>query len=77
MHNNALQTSPDAAIQPSSGGLYRIIICDDDSNALDQIKENIASYFQKADVHTKVHCFSSPEQISDQLLTSCDIALMC
>lgn len=56
--------------------MYRVIICDDDGSILEKVRLRIVSFFEMSNTRVKVHCYDSPEQISDQILTSCDLALL-
>lgn len=56
--------------------VFRIIICDDDSSLLLKIEDNVRDFFAAKDIKVKIHTFTSAGQISDYLLSSCDIALL-
>ena len=56
--------------------VFRIIICDDDSSLLLKIEDNVRAFFAAKDIKVKIHTFTSADQISDYLLSSCDIALL-
>lgn len=56
--------------------VYRIIICDDDETLLLKIEDNVRAFFVAKDIKVKIHTFTSADQISDYLLSSCDIALL-
>lgn len=79
-----ISTLPDWSI--SNGGssmkarwnnqMMRLIICDDDPLFLAKIEVAVHQVISNMGLKTKVHTFSAMEQISDQLLSSCDIALL-
>ena len=54
--------------------MYRILICDDDEATLCKISSITETVF--SDQRVKLHAFTQPDQISDQILGSCDIALL-
>ena len=54
--------------------MYRILICDDDEATLCKISSIAESVF--SDQRVKLHAFTQADQISDQILGSCDIALL-
>ena len=54
--------------------MYRILICDDDEATLCKISSIAESVF--FDQRVKLHAFTQADQISDQILGSCDIALL-
>ena len=56
--------------------MFRIIVCDDDNTFLKHLSDQIERYFQNINQKCKLHAFDSMEQISDQLLSSCDIAFL-
>lgn len=79
-----ISTLPDWSV--SNGGssmkarwnnqMMRLIICDDDPVFLAKMEVAVHQIIRNMGLKTKVHTFSSMEQISDQLLSSCDIALL-
>lgn len=56
--------------------MLRVLICEDDIFFLEKITEKIRSILLELDVKAKVHPFSDADQISDQILSSCDIAFL-
>lgn len=56
--------------------VLRVIICDDDLHLLKRVEAEITEIFRSLDIKVKIHSFSSIDSISDQLLSSCDIALL-
>lgn len=61
-----------------SGGvkMLRIIICDDDAIMLEKMAAIVDAVFLNFETKIKVHTYSDVEQISEPLLSSCDIALL-
>lgn len=56
--------------------MYRIILCDDDRPFLEYLSNLIERYLKNKVQKYKIHTFDSMAQISDQLLSSCDIAFL-
>lgn len=56
--------------------MLRIFICDDDALFLTRMKAQVDRFLTEAGLKARIHTFSSMEEISDQLLQSCDIALL-
>lgn len=56
--------------------MIRIIICDDDPVFLEVMEMAVRHVIGCVELKAKIHTFSAMEQISDQLLSSCDIALL-
>lgn len=61
-----------------TGGIsmIRILICDDDIEMLNQIKTAVENAVKDLEIKAKVHSYLDAEQISNQMLSSCDIALL-
>lgn len=56
--------------------MLRVLICDDDSEMLRKLKDEVENIFHSLETKVKIHVFSDASQISDQILSSCDIALL-
>lgn len=56
--------------------MLRVIICDDDNEDLNNLKSLVRDILGKMEEKAKIHTFTNAEDISDQLLSSCDIALL-
>ena len=56
--------------------MIRIIICEDDLQYQTQIHSRLVQIFNQFNQKVKLHCFSNPTVISNQLLSSCDIAIL-
>lgn len=56
--------------------MLRVLICDDDLAMLDKLKADVESIFRTTDAKAKIHTFLDASQISNQILSSCDIALL-
>lgn len=56
--------------------MLRIFICDDDAAFLNKIEAQVNGFLEESCMKARVHPFSAMEEISDQLLQSCDIALL-
>lgn len=56
--------------------MFRIVICDDDSLLLRKIEDEVKNFFEYKEIKVKIHTFTGAKQVSDQLLSSCDIALL-
>lgn len=59
-------------------GIYmvRILICDDDLFFRTKMQRVLEEYLAKTNRKGKIHCFDGMERISDQILSSCDIAFL-
>lgn len=62
----------------NSGGdtLLSILICDDDVRMIDTMRSVVESVLKEAEKKARIHTFTDATSISDQILTSCDIALL-
>lgn len=56
--------------------MVRVILCDDDDAACHRIEAEITEIFQYLDVKVKIHSYFDTDLLSDQILSSCDIALL-
>ena len=56
--------------------MLRILICDDDIIVLNKMKTLVEDIFQSMEMKVKINIYSDPAQISNQILSSCDIALL-
>lgn len=56
--------------------MVSIIICDDDIELLKNLHIQISEILEKAAVKAKIHQFQSMDEISDQMLSGCDIAFL-
>ena len=56
--------------------MYRVLICDDDTEPLERMREQVEAVFSKMGIKAKVHAYSDPQCISDQILSSCDLVFL-
>ena len=56
--------------------MIRVLICDDDALFLDSLYDSVAAFLDDKQVKAKLHKFQFLEEISDQMMASCDIALL-
>lgn len=56
--------------------MVKVLICDDDIFALDNLYSEVSLVFQKLGIKAKVYKFQAMAEISDQMLSGCDIALL-
>jgi len=56
--------------------MLRVIICDDNSEELNKVRQITEDAFRNSDIKVKVHTYLDVEQISNQMLSGCDIALL-
>ena len=56
--------------------MYHVFLCDDDAEYLANLKNRVSSFVQSNNIAAKIYTFSSMESISDQLLKTCDIAIL-
>lgn len=56
--------------------VFHIFLCDDDVDYLAEIKDRVNSFIKKRNIAAKLYTFTSMEKISDQLLKTCDIAIL-
>ena len=56
--------------------MFRIIICDDDQSFLQKLSAIVETSLTHMGQKCKIHTFTAMEQISDQLLSSSDIAFL-
>lgn len=56
--------------------MIRVLLCDDDPVFLKELYAEVADFLQRQEIKAKVHPFQSMEEISDQMLSSCDIAFL-
>lgn len=56
--------------------MIRVLICDDDPDYLNSLYEEVSRLLTQSDVKSKVHKFQYMEEISEQMLASCDIAFL-
>lgn len=56
--------------------MFRIIVCDDDQDFLEKLAVLIEKCLAEAGQKCKLHKYTAMEQISNQLLSSCDIAFL-
>lgn len=56
--------------------MYRIVICDDEEKTITKIASIVETLFSEQKIKAKLHTFTQAGQISDQILSSCDIALL-
>lgn len=55
--------------------MYHVILCDDDEKYLDELNNEVRSFFYNHGIPIKIFAFTGMEQISDYILKSCDIAI--
>lgn len=56
--------------------MYNILLCDDDNVFLERLKRQIIDLSQRANIQFKIFSYNYLEQISDQIIKSCDIAIL-
>lgn len=56
--------------------MFHIFLCDDDVEYLAELKKQVTNFIQSRNIVAKVYTFASMEAISDQLLKTCDIAIL-
>lgn len=56
--------------------MLRVILCDDDRGFLELLEKEITQILRDLDVKAKIHAFSEPAQISQQMLSGCDLAVL-
>lgn len=56
--------------------MIRLILCEDDSRFQEEIRNRLVRIFEQIDLKLKLHCYTDPTLISDQFLSSCDIAIL-
>ncbi len=56
--------------------MIRVLICDDDAMFLDSLYDSVAAFLDDKQVKAKLHKFQFLEEISDQMMASCDIAFL-
>lgn len=56
--------------------MIRVLICDDDALFLDSLYDSVAAFLDNKQVKAKLHKFQFLEEISDQMMSSCDIAFL-
>ena len=56
--------------------MYHVFLCDDDADYLADLKRRVSSFIQSNNIAAKIYTFSSMESISNQLLKTCDIAIL-
>lgn len=56
--------------------MIRVLICDDDALFLDSLYDSVAAFLDDKQVKAKLHKFQFLEEISDQIMASCDIAFL-
>lgn len=56
--------------------MLRVLICDDDLEMLEKIKAIIERIFISSEIKVKIHTFADASLVSNQMLSSCDIALL-
>lgn len=67
------------AHKESNGGspfMHRVILCDDDERFLEELHDIVKTNLDKRSVLAKIHSFCDPSQIGDQILESCDVAVL-
>lgn len=56
--------------------MYNIILCDDDPIFLDRLKQHLELIIQRVNIQIKIYQFTAMEEISVQILKTCDIAIL-
>lgn len=56
--------------------MVQVLICDDDLVTLQNLDAEVSAVFQKLGVKAKVYPFLSMAELSDQMLSGCDVALL-
>lgn len=56
--------------------MYNVIICDDDLAFLEQLKHLLGTIIQRVNIQIKIYAFTAMEEISDQIIKTCDIAIL-
>ena len=56
--------------------MVRILICDDDGEFLARLRDAVTEALEQLEVKAKINTFSAMEEISDQMLSGCDIAFL-
>lgn len=56
--------------------MLSIIICDDDIGMIDTMRSIVESVLEKSETKAKMYTFTDASTMSDQVLSSCDIALL-
>ena len=56
--------------------MIRVLICDDDPLFLDSLYNAVVGLLSEKQIRSKVHKFQFMEEISDQMMASCDIAFL-
>lgn len=56
--------------------MIRVLICDDDPLFLDSLFDAVAQLLSEKQIRSKVHKFQFMEEISDQMMASCDIVFL-
>lgn len=56
--------------------MVSIIICDDDIELLNNLHTQILEILENLEIKAKIHKFQSMEEMSDQMLSNCDIAFL-
>lgn len=56
--------------------MYNILLCDDDSLFLEELKQRIVEWALQEKAHIKIYAYTNLEQISDYIMKSCDIAIL-
>ena len=56
--------------------MYRVIICDDNPKILDMVERIVNDVSNTLSEKIRIHTYTDPRQISQQVLSSCDMALL-
>jgi DNA-binding LytR/AlgR family response regulator len=56
--------------------MVRVLVCDDDKDFLEDLYGKVKDILDKKEIRAKVHKFQTMGEISDQMLSSCDIAFL-
>ena len=56
--------------------MYHLILCDDDADTLERIKEQTTYILSNMQIKFKIFAFTAFEDISEYIMKQCDIAIL-
>lgn len=56
--------------------MFHIILCDDDAGYLKILRGRVSGFMQHNNMRAKIHTFTKMDEISNQLMKLCDIAIL-
>lgn len=56
--------------------MFHIILCDDDVEYLKILKDQVSGFMQHNNMRAKIHTFTKMDEISNQLMKLCDMAIL-